>query len=197
MPESPMKSPERGGPDSDVIQSAMLAAYAEICKSYHAIDDFRMKLLGLLPLASLVGVFLIDKDKLLASSTKTGAGSELVGFAAIFAAMLTLALFLYEVRGIQRCHNLITEGKHLEELLGIGHGQFHVCEEEHEHSSLRALNAKFVACIIYSLVFAGWCFITLRFGFGEETRTCVLWATGTGLVIAAITYSLVRKLTPP
>ena len=42
--------------NSSADQSAALAAYTEICKSYHAIDEFRMKLLGLLPLASLVGV---------------------------------------------------------------------------------------------------------------------------------------------
>lgn len=174
----------------------LLAAYEEICRSYHAIDDFRMKLLGLLPLASLVGVLLIGKTDLLPDLTQ-GEGNELLGFAAIFAAMLTLALFGYEVRGIQRCHSLITEGKHLEQLLGIGHGQFHVCEEEHAHSPIRALNAKLIACMIYSLVLAGWLFIALRFGFGIETHTCVLWATATGVVIAGFTYYLVRKLTAP
>jgi len=29
----------------DLEQKATLAIYGEICKSYHAIDDFRMKLL--------------------------------------------------------------------------------------------------------------------------------------------------------
>jgi hypothetical protein len=75
-----------------------------------------MKLLGLLPLASLIGVFLLDRSKILADPTQTAAnGSELIGFASIFAAMLTLALLGYEIRGILRCHNLITEGKHIEE----------------------------------------------------------------------------------
>jgi hypothetical protein len=124
-------------------------------------------------------------------------GNELLGFAAIFAAMLTLALFGYEVRGIQRTHNLITEGKHLEEILGIGHGQFHVCEEEHARSPIRALNAKVIASVIYSLVLAGWLFIALRFGFGMESHTCVLWATATGIVIAGLNWYLVRWLTPP
>ena len=179
-----------------VNERPLLAAYEEICKSYHAIDDFRMKLLGLLPLASLVGVLLIGKTDLLADLTH-GEGNELLGFAAIFAAMLTLALFGYEVRGIQRCHNLITEGKHLEQQLGIGHGQFNVCEEEHAHSPLRALNAKLIACVIYSLVLAGWLFIALRFGFGIETHTCVLWAIASGLVVAGLNYFLVRKLTAP
>lgn len=31
------------------------AAYQELCSSYHAIDDFRAKLLGFLPLATAGG----------------------------------------------------------------------------------------------------------------------------------------------
>jgi hypothetical protein len=182
---------------ADAVQAAALATYEEICRSYHAIDEFRMKLLGLLPLASLVSVFLIDRNSLVAhAGTPASSGSELVGFAAIFAAMLTLALFLYEVRGIQRTHSLITEGKHIEEQLGIRHGQFHVCEQEHARSPLRALNAKFIACLIYALVFAGWFFLALRVGFGIHAGTCVIWTTVTGLAIAALTYLAVRKLTP-
>lgn len=179
---------------------AMLAAYSEVCRSYHAIDEFRMKLLGLLPLASLIGVFLLDRNKILADPTQIAAnGSELIGFASIFAAMLTLALFGYEIRGIMRCHNLITEGKHIEKQLGIGHGQFHVCEEEHENPSIitRALNAKLVACLIYSLVFAGWFFIALRFGFGIEMAKCYKLAAALGLIFATATFLSVRKLTAP
>lgn len=177
-------------------ERAYLAAYSEICKSYHAIDDFRMKLLGLLPLASIVAVAFLDTSKILATAPHDRS-SELISFAAIFAAMLTLALFGYEVRGIQRSHNLITEGKHLEQLLGVSHGQFHVCEEEHASSPLRALNAKLMACVIYSLVFSGWLFIAMRFGMGWEAGTCVLSASVAGLAFAALMYFLVRRLTPP
>jgi hypothetical protein len=147
-----MTQPKHEIPVAVDKERAYLAAYAEICKSYHAIDDFRMKLLGLLPLASIVAVAFLDTSKILATAPHDRS-SELISFAAIFAAMLTLALFGYEVRGIQRSHNLITEGKHLEQLLGVRHGQFHVCEEEHASSPLRALNAKLMACVIYSLVF--------------------------------------------
>lgn len=174
---------------------AHLAAYQELCKSYHAIDDFRMKLLGLLPLASLVGVFLLQADTI--SLTETETGRELVGFASIFAALLTIALFSYEMRGIRRCHNLITEGLHLETVLGIGHGQFHVCSEEHADPSriTSALNAKFAACTIYSLVFASWLFMALRFGFDVKTMTCCLWAVGVGFVLACLTYFFVHRYT--
>ena len=98
---------------------SLIAAYGEICKSYHAIDDFRMKLLGLLPFTSLAAILLVNKEALL--SSPRSAGSELLGFAAVFAAAFTLTLFVYEVRGILRCDGLIKRGKEIEDLLGI-HG---------------------------------------------------------------------------
>lgn len=175
---------------------ALLAAYAELCQSYHAIDDFRMKLLGFLPLASLVSVFLVKSDVLVAGAT-TAVSQELIGFGAIFAALLTIALFSYELRGIRRCHNLIREGLHLERQLGIGHGQFYVCTKEHNDQGriTSALNAKFAACTIYSLVFAAWLFIALRFGFNIHTWTCALWAVLVGSVLAGITSFAVRRFT--
>ena len=179
-------------------EAAILATYAEICRSYHAIDEFRMKLLGLLPLASLVAVFILDANTI-GSLQGSPLGADLLRFGALFAALLTLSLFGYEIRGIVRSHNLIIEGQHLEELLGIGHGQFHVCAEEHESSTrvTRALNVKAVACLIYSLVFAGWLFIALRVGFGIQTMTCVLWAVGLGLAVAVIMYLSVRHMISP
>jgi len=77
----------------------LLAAYSEVCRSYHAIDDFRTKLLGVLPLTSLAGVFLIDTNKSVFSPTSDA--HVILGFAGIFAALLTLALFGYEVRGMR------------------------------------------------------------------------------------------------
>ena len=35
------------------------AAYQEVCKSYLAVDDFRAKLLGFLPLVSGTGIFFL------------------------------------------------------------------------------------------------------------------------------------------
>lgn len=49
---------EQGKVSADVL----LAVYSEICKSYQAIDDFRTKLLGLLPFTSLAGIALLSKD---------------------------------------------------------------------------------------------------------------------------------------
>jgi hypothetical protein len=174
----------------------LLAAYTEICKSYHAIDDFRTKLLGFLPLTSLAGVFLLDTNKML--SFQNILSNELLGFAAIFAALLTLALFGYEVRGMQRTHHLVREGKHLEEELGIGHGHFHICLEEHDDALgiSNIFNAKTLASVIYSVVFAAWLFIALRLGFGINTLTCSFCAVIIGFILALCVSLIVKKLIP-
>jgi hypothetical protein len=175
---------------------ALLTVYTEICKSYQAVDEFRTKLLGFLPLTSLVGIFILNPDSML--SIEKVLSKELLGFASIFAALLTLALFGYEVRGIRRSDHLITEGMHLEQQLGISHGQFHVCESEHSDAdrSSRVFNSKFLACVIYSVVFAAWLFLGLRLGWGLTTLTCYRYATLAGLLLALIVYRLVANLIP-
>jgi len=179
---------------------ALLAVYLEICKSYHAIDDFRTKLLGLLPLTSLVGLFLLDKEK---SVVSIGASPDLLGFAAVFAALLTLALFGYEIRSIWRCHHLITEGLHIERQLGIRHGQFHVCAGEQcpdeSHPSInidKLFNAKAVACVIYSVVFSAWLFLALKMGMRISFFRCSISAVIVGLAIAYGAYRITKATYP-
>src|SRR5215467_1501287 len=93
-------------------------AYTELCKSYQAIADFRAKLLGFLPLASGAGVFAL-----------LGNGKDPVPYyawvAGLFGFAITLGLFFYELRGLQRSAALERTGKQLEASLGIGAtGQF-------------------------------------------------------------------------
>src|ERR1051326_5748481 len=70
-------------------------AYQELCKSYQAIVDFRAKLLGFLPLASGAGFFAL-----------LGNGKDPVPYyawvAGLFGFAITLGLFFYELRGLQR-----------------------------------------------------------------------------------------------
>ena len=63
---------------------SLVKAYEEICKSYHSIDEFRTRLLGLLPLSSLVGIFLLDPAKMISATAMPL--NELFGFASLFAA---------------------------------------------------------------------------------------------------------------
>src|SRR5947208_3252821 len=55
-------------------QSSHEAAYGRVCESYQAIDDFRMKLLGLLPVATGTGVFLLLNDNVPVLGTKASQG---------------------------------------------------------------------------------------------------------------------------
>lgn len=180
---------EIAGPTS---REALLAAYAEVCRSYHAIDDFRTKLLGILPISSLAGILLLGKDNLF-----TGAASgsqQLVGFGSFFAAAFTLALFLFEIRGIIRCHHLIQRGEELERALTVK-GQFFVCAHQHQNAAVteQIFNAKVAASAVYSLLFSAWLFMALRFSFGLHVVGCGLTATIIGGALAVGTHHLLSK----
>ena len=177
-----------------VNTDALLAADAEICKSYHAIDDFRMKLLGLLPFTSLAGILLLSKDNVPSSTVATR--NELLGFAAIFASAFTLTLFVYEVRGILRCDGLIKRGKQIEDLLRV-QGQFWQCDAEAKAASEhRLFNTTIAACLVYSFVFSAWIFLALRYGYGLRFFGCAASAVGLGVLIGGSAYSLVRRAVP-
>ena len=182
----------------DKKTEALLGLYDQICKSHEAIDEFRMKLLGFLPLASLAGIFLLSKpDSVLdaiSGISNAPSANPLIAFIGIFAATFTLALFVYEIRGILRCHGLILKGKVIEERLGIV-GQFSVCKEEHETARRENyfFNAKVAACFTYSLVFAAWIFLALHRGFGFEIPHCTLWGLGAGLLLGVAVHWLINK----
>ncbi len=84
-----------------------LAAYSEVCRSYHAVDDFRAKLLALLPIVSGTGgiLLLANKDMV----------ARHLGPIGLFGVLVTLGLFCYELRGLQRCGKLLDVGLRLEE----------------------------------------------------------------------------------
>jgi hypothetical protein len=191
VPEGPIPVPSPGTPRPD----ALLNAYSEVCRSYHALDDFRMKLLGFLPLTSLGGILLIATKDVRSVVTQ-----ELIGFASLFAAAFTLALFLYEIRGILRCHELIVKGDEIERALHV-RGQFFVCTSQHERGRRRngrrekLFNSKVAASVIYSLVFAAWLFLGLRFGIGWELFGCGVLATLAGATLGIGTCAFVDKLT--
>jgi hypothetical protein len=181
-----------------VSDDALLGAYTELCGSYHAIDDFRMKLLGFLPLTSLIGIFGLSNTSLFTQNNEIS--RHLIIFVGIFAAAFTLALFLYEIRGIVRCSNLIARGRDIEVLLNV-RGQFVVCMEEHKRKKDEGLpaqktsifDAKLAACVIYSIVFAAWLFMVLRFGYNYSIRGCVFSALVVGLAIGVGSFLLLRK----
>ncbi len=132
-------------------------AYQEVCKSYHAIDDFRAKLLGLLPLVSGTGIFFLLNETF-TDATKRAFATVYLGPIGLFGFIVTLGLFFYELRGIQKCNGLIAVGQKIEALLDIdGNGQF-----THREEAVAGFIGKTLAArVIYPAVFAAWTLVAL------------------------------------
>jgi hypothetical protein len=134
-------------------QDEKLKVYEQLCVSYRAIDDFRAKLLGFLPLATGTGVFLLA----------TNLNGEVKGFLtpiSAFGFLITLGLFSYEIYGIRKCGALIEAGEQLEGSLAVGGlGQF----AQRPQNIARFINEPFASGIIYPAVLAAWTFLALIF----------------------------------
>jgi hypothetical protein len=130
-------------------------AYQEVCTSYHAIDDFRAKLLGFLPLVSGAGIFFLLNETF-TDVTKRAFATVYFGPIGIFGLVVTLGLFFYELRGIQKCNGLIAVGQKIEAMLDVD-GQF-----THREDAVAGFIGKTLAArVIYPAVLAAWIFVAL------------------------------------
>jgi len=141
-------SDEPKDPQADNLRTI----YQELCNSYRAIDDFRTKLLGFLPLATIAGIFVLVTDK------------EKVEFAqpyfwpiGVFGFVITLGLFFYELYGIKKCTHLIRAGIDLEKGLESNGGQF----SKRPYGVAGLINEPLASGVIYPAVLAAWTFLAL------------------------------------
>jgi hypothetical protein len=137
---------------SDSQDEKLKTTYDQLCYSYRAIDDFRAKLLGFLPLATGTGIFLLIPD-----NPGDGRWKTYLVPIGVFGALITLGLFFYEIYGIKKCHALITAGQQLEGQMRI-RGQFTERPREVAHF----INEPFAAGVIYPAVLAAWTFLALQ-----------------------------------
>jgi quinol-cytochrome oxidoreductase complex cytochrome b subunit len=128
--------------------------YLELCKAYHAIRDFRAKLLALLPLASGGGVVL-----LLRSNLDTSPHYLIV--AGAFGVVVTVGLYLYEWHNIRKCEKLICQGANLEEKLGAGQFQAHPLYQKKVGTTKKPYFTPhfFAAVLVYLAVVASWVYV--------------------------------------
>ncbi|HYN24631.1 MAG TPA: hypothetical protein VES69_06250 [Pyrinomonadaceae bacterium] len=133
-------------PDSQDLRSV----YSEICKSYHAIDDFRARLLALLPVASGAGGLLILAEK---ETVK-----DYLGPIGVFGAVVTLGLFVYELRGIQKCKALIEAGAAIETKMRVEEGPFRSKPKGYLYG---LIDARTAGCIVYLTVLAAWSYMAI------------------------------------
>jgi hypothetical protein len=122
--------------------------YSEVCRSYQAVADFRAKLLALLPIATGAGGLLI--------LTRADTVKQYLAPIGIFGGLVTFGLFVYELRGIQRCKALIATGRDLEADMGIVNGQF-----GSRPKARGFISAETAGWIVYSTVFAAWFYLAI------------------------------------
>ncbi|MDX6527965.1 MAG: hypothetical protein QOH41_255 [Blastocatellia bacterium] len=130
----------------------LFTAYRELCTSYRAIDDFRTKLLGFLPLATGTGIFFLVTDKAKIESVQPYFRSM-----GAFGFVITLGLFFYEWYGIKKCTHLIWAGRKLEIQMKVKAGQF----TSRPDGVAGFINEPLAAGVIYPAVLAAWTFIAL------------------------------------
>lgn len=127
---------------------SLLAEYSEVCKSYHAISEFRGKLLALIPIVSGTGI------SLLINKTDSAASTHLLPVG-VFGMLVTLGLFFYELRGIQRCKYLISLGGEIESDLNLKKGQF----KDRPKRPFGFVGAELAGWVIYTAVLLGWIYV--------------------------------------
>ena len=92
-------------------RSSMLAVYAQVGENYRQIDDLRLRLLALLPLATGTELLVLLGGHSVSAAVDVPAG--------VFGMTATLSLYLYELHGVEKCAHYIYRGARLENDLGV------------------------------------------------------------------------------
>jgi hypothetical protein len=132
----------------DGNRTAQLAVYTEIGNNYRAMDDLRLRLLALLPLATGAGIVV-----LLGGHGVSAAIDVPVG---LFGMVATISLYFYELHGIEKCAHYIDAGARLEEDFKV-RGSF----TNRPHGIYRIVSELLPAALIYPASFTGWLFLAL------------------------------------
>lgn len=137
------------------LASRLHDQYEQICTSYHAIEDQRAKLLGFLPLASAGGIFFLLADPFTSQDKLAVIKPYLVPIG-VLGVLITLGLFLYDLRETQLSGALRKNGKDIEQLLGIQwQGQF----STRPQGKMYVINSGVGVSLIYAAIISGWVFL--------------------------------------
>lgn len=142
-----VKQSSKAHPSSEELH----LVYEQVCTSYHNVEDFRARLLGLIP-GVTAGSFIAT---IASNPEKSQALTNLVFPFGILGALVVLGLFFYEIENLKRATILAARGHMLEQTMQIV-GPFAPYSDTF-------FNARDAAAIIYSISFAGWVCIALWF----------------------------------
>jgi hypothetical protein len=137
--------------NTDDPNSNLKVAYEQLSQSYRAIDDFRAKLLGFLPLVTGGGLILL-------TGPADEVRREFFGPLGLLGVAVTTGLLAYEMFGIKKCHHLLEAGEALEDTMHLPAGQF----TSRPKDLLGIVNEPFAAAAIYPAVLAAWTYLALR-----------------------------------
>jgi hypothetical protein len=161
------------------------AVYQELCTSYRAIDDFRAKLLGFLPLATGTGVVLLSDA--LTDEKKRDFTKQFLGPIGAFGVAITLGLLFYELYGIKKCDCLIKAGKQIEGELGKG--QF----TNRPREVVGFINEPFAASVIYPAVLATWMYLAVVCTWPQSARWIAIGVFLGGFAVVCRLNLLLKK----
>jgi hypothetical protein len=129
-------------------QATRAAVYAQVSDNYRAIDDLRLRLLALLPLATGTGILVLLSGK--------GVSGEVIAPVGLFGMVATLSLYFYELHGVDKCAHFIHRGQELERQMGV-RGSF----RNRPPSIFGVVSELLPTMILYPASFAAWLFVTL------------------------------------
>ena len=161
--------------DTDDNRGSMFAVYAQVGDNYRAIDDLRLRLLALLPLATGTGILV-----LLGGHSVSAAVGVPVG---VFGMIATISLYFYELHGVEKCAHYIARGAQLEQDLDVP-GSF----TNRPHHIFGVVSELLPSALIYPASFAGWLFLALYHA-GPAVRglgTVAVFVAGAGASMATI-----------
>jgi hypothetical protein len=151
--------------------------YGRLCTAYHAIDDFRSKLLSFLPLVSGLSIWgLVGK-----SNTIPDQYWPAIGFLGAFT---VFALAIYETKGIQKCVAIIDAGAAIEKKLWpeVGEGAPGLFGRLSQGGPANKLVPEpFASALIYGVSFGAWVYVAFGFPIHESTGTITDMAMWLGI----------------
>jgi hypothetical protein len=171
---------------------AILTVYAELSNNYRAIDELRLKLLALLPLATGTGILVF--------LGRSGAASGLDASAyvavpvGVFGMVATVSLYFYELHGVEKCAHFIHRGDLIERQLDV-YGSF----RNRPHHIFGVVSELLPTMIIYPTSLATWLFVALsavrQHWFGVDARVVVAGAAAVVTLAASVATVLVMERT--
>ncbi|GIH93427.1 hypothetical protein ACFFMN_01175 [Planobispora siamensis] len=160
--------------DADQSTENVRLVYTQLCQSYREIDTVRMKLLGLLPLATGAGILFLRGERMPGD----------LGGIGWFGLAATAGLFAYELHGIKKCGHIIHAGVRLEERMDV-YGQF----RRRPHDMAGFLSEPFAAAVIYPASMAGWLHIALR-----GSAASAWWSAGLFVLLMVLSWLLIKGM---